>query len=116
MAQCAICEEELSADTADQHCDSEEHIFPNSVGGHRTVSGFLCRKCNSGTGETWDAALAKQMQPLCLMLGVARDRGATPPLKTTTTKEERITLSDQGGLSYTDPEFERRERSDGSTE
>ncbi|MFZ6765302.1 HNH endonuclease [Pseudoroseomonas sp. WGS1072] len=92
MTQCALCEEELSTDPTNKHCDSEEHIFPNSVGGQRTVSGFLCRSCNSTTGETWDAELAEQMQALCLIIGVRRDRGTTPPLKVTTTEGENITL------------------------
>lgn len=116
MTKCFLCDSQMSNIPADPHCDSAEHIFPNAIGGQKVVSGFICRKCNSTTGETWDAALAEQMQPLGLILGVSRDRGVTPPLKITTTKGERVTWHGQGGLSYTDPEFERRERPDGSAE
>ena len=84
MTKCAICGNQISNDPADPHCNSVEHIFPNAIGGRKTVSGFICRKCNSETGEKWDAALAKTMQPLALMFGVQRDRGEMPPLRTST--------------------------------
>ncbi|RNJ49557.1 HNH endonuclease [Methylocystis hirsuta] len=116
MTKCALCGNQISNDPADSHCDSAEHIFPNSVGGQKTVSGFICRKCNSETGETWDAALAMTMQPLGLMFGVQRDRGKMPPLRTVTTEGERVTLQAEGGMTLTNPEFKKTQRTDGSTD
>ena len=55
MPSCALCEIAITAES-----DSDEHLIPNALGGRRKVSGFLCRDCNSRTGETWDAALAEQ--------------------------------------------------------
>lgn len=116
MTKCAICENELSKYSSDPHCDSAEHIFPNSVGGQKTVSGFICRECNSKAGETWDATLAEQMQPFCLMFGISRDRGAVAPMRVTTMEGERVTLKNDGSLSYSKPDFDKRQRADGSIE
>ncbi|WP_166145956.1 HNH endonuclease [Methylosinus sp. RM1] len=116
MTKCAICGNQISNDPADPHCDSAEHIFPNAVGGQKSISGFICRKCNSETGDTWDAALATSMQSLGLMFGVQRDRGEMPPLKTVTTEGERITLQAEGGMTLTNPEFKKTQRPDGSME
>lgn len=114
MTKCVICCETLSTDPAEPRYDSAEHIFPNAVGGQKTVSGFICRKCNSETGETWDAALAKTMLPLSLMFGVKRDRGKLPSLRTITTEGEHLTLQAEGGLTLTHPEFKETRGPDGS--
>ena len=47
---CWLCENELTA--------TREHIIPESMGGKKTVVGFICRDCNSKTGYNWDAAVA----------------------------------------------------------
>ena len=113
MANCALCVNQLSSSSFDQHYDSAEHIFPNSVGGFKTVSGFICRKCNSETGETWDAALAKTMLPLCHLFNIVRDRGGVPSLKITTTEGERVTLKGEGGIDFTNPLLVKTQRPDG---
>ncbi len=38
---------------------SREHIIPASMGGQKTVIGFICRDCNSRTGHSWDSAVAE---------------------------------------------------------
>ena len=116
MANCVRCNTQISNALNDSHSDSDEHIFPNSVGGRKKVAGFICRKCNSETGDTWDAALAATMLPLGLLFGIQRDRGKLPPLKAITTEGERITLKDDGSLAFTHPKIGKRERPDGSIE
>ena len=37
--------------------DSKEHVFPKGIGGTKTVSGFICNKCNNDTGSKWDKNL-----------------------------------------------------------
>jgi hypothetical protein len=37
---------------------TREHIIPESMGGKKTVRGFICRDCNSRTGYTWDVAVS----------------------------------------------------------
>ena len=41
---------------------SKEHIIPAALGGRRTVTGFICRTCNSDAGNTWDATLANSVE------------------------------------------------------
>jgi hypothetical protein len=69
------------------------------------VSGFLCRDCNSKTGDSWDAALAAQLLPLCLLMDISRERGEPPTLKVETTAGEKLTIGPNGSLSLSSPEF-----------
>ena len=45
---CWLCDNELTP--------TKEHIIPESMGGKKTVHGFICRNCNSRTGHDWDVA------------------------------------------------------------
>ena len=38
---------------------SKEHVFPRGIGGTKTVSGFICNKCNNYAGSKWDKHLMK---------------------------------------------------------
>ncbi|WP_273181329.1 MULTISPECIES: HNH endonuclease [Methylophaga] len=67
---CLLCDELISTEI-----DSREHLIPNSIGGKKKVSGFLCVNCNSKSGDSWDSALARQMNPLSLFFRINRDRG-----------------------------------------
>lgn len=98
--QCITCNEIITAET-----DSAEHLFQNSIGGVRKVPGVLHEICNSTAGDTWDADLAKQMNPLCLFLGIVRDRGESPPIKIQTTAGEELKLLPGGGLGLARPTF-----------
>src|ERR1700686_2730563 len=84
--------------------DSVEHIIQNSVGGRLRTRGFICTKCNSITGETWDAELARQLNPLSLFFRIVRERGAPAPqvFKTTTGEEFRHSVD---GLSLPRPSY-----------
>ena len=46
---CWLCDRELT--------ETREHIIPESMGGRKTVRGFICRDCNSETGHDWDVAV-----------------------------------------------------------
>ncbi|NRB63190.1 MAG: HNH endonuclease [Saprospiraceae bacterium] len=67
--ECAYCESEITKSN-----DSKEHIIPNSIGGRKTVCGFICQTCNNSLGRSWDAALAKQLEWFSLTIGIKRDR------------------------------------------
>jgi len=97
---CIKCNTPITPET-----NSEEHLFQNSIGGMLTVPGVLHRDCNNEAGNSWDAALAQQMNPLCLFLGIVRDRGDSPPLRVTTTAGENLKLHAGGGLSLANPSF-----------
>ncbi len=100
MGQCVLCEKTITAET-----DSEEHLILNAIGGRKKVSGLLCRKCNSETGDSWDAELAAQLLPLCLLMDISRERGEPPTLKVETTAGERLSIGPNGALSLSSPEF-----------
>jgi HNH endonuclease len=95
---CALCEATITAEN-----DSEEHLIPNALGGRRKVSGFLCRDCNSATGDSWDAELAEQLLPLCLLLDILRERGEPPGLRVATSAGERLTIGPNGTLARSAP-------------
>ncbi len=46
---CWLCDRPLT--------DSKEHVFPKGIGGTKSVSGFICNKCNNDTGSKWDKNL-----------------------------------------------------------
>lgn len=94
---CFICANPITSGT-----DSKEHLFQNAIGGRRKVGGFLHDACNHASGGTWDQALADQMNPLCLLLGIVRERGASPSMQVTTTAGERFALGAAGGLEVAD--------------
>ena len=51
LKTCWLCDRELT--------ETREHIIPESMGGRKTVRGFICRNCNSETGHDWDVAVTE---------------------------------------------------------
>lgn len=96
---CALCLQPISDDT-----DSDEHIFPNSIGGRRTVRSFICKTCNNSKGHTWDADLAKQFNALSILCGISRDRGEPPPERVETGSGKAY-LMKIGGAAPATPTF-----------
>jgi hypothetical protein len=90
----------------DDSDDSEEHVIQNSVGGRLTVRGFICRTCNNRTGETWDAAFAKQLNFFCHFFGAVRDRGEPPVQPIVTTAGEHLLMQPDGGFKIQKPVYE----------
>lgn len=85
--------------------DSEEHIIPQSIGGKRTVKGFICEDCNNSKGNTWDAKLAKELQALCIFFKIKRERSNVPPIKVTTGEGNDFFVSVDGQISLTKPTY-----------
>ena len=91
---CALCGglfEQLNGD--------EEHIIPNAIGGKKKVGGFLCRKCNNDTGTEWDAALARQLNPISNLLNIKRERNAVPELMLETAKGRSLRHRSDGHIT-----------------
>lgn len=103
MSKCVLCESDITDEN-----DSKEHLIPNALGGRRKVVGFVCNECNSTTGESWDAELAKQLLPLSLMFDISRERGDSPRLKVVTTAGEQLTVGPAGKLAPTNPIVDKR--------
>jgi hypothetical protein len=106
---CVVCGEPITPEN-----DSREHAISNSVGGWLKVRDFIHEDCNNGAGRSWDAALAKQMHALCLIFGIVRERGETPPLEIVTTAGEKLTIQSDGSLRSTDPKFSKTETEQGT--
>ena len=85
---------------------SEEHVIPNAIGGRKKVGGFICKSCNSETGQTWDAELATQLNPLSLLLGISRKRGSAPPQVFPTSDGQAIELHPGGRRTISKPSVE----------
>lgn len=105
ILQCALCDTPITSDN-----DSKEHIIPNAIGGRRKVGGFICRSCNSRTGETWDKELAEQLNPLGLLLRITRERGASPSQTFETIGGQRIRLNADGRMELPDPAFRKTQQ------
>lgn len=90
----------------------KEHIIPNAIGGRKKVVGFICTGCNSETGTEWDAELARQLQPLSLLLGIKRQRGSVKDLVLPTSSGGEIRLHSDGKMTPAIPSNE--ETSDGN--
>ena len=72
---CWLCETLLTDDSR-----SQEHIVPEKLGGKRTVSGFLCRRCNNSTGSKWDAPLIETIKPMDFIASLRDWHESEPPL------------------------------------
>ena len=102
LRSCALCYTRLDATNT-----SDEHIIPNAVGGRKTVRDFICKRCNSETGRTWDRELVKQLQPFCTMLNVRRQRGENQPLPVETVSGRQLTWHKDGSLTVRRPSFSK---------
>ena len=98
-ASCCLCSAELT-----EQNDSEEHIIIAAIGGRHTVKGVLCRSCNQQTGTTWDAELARQLNPLSLFFRIVRQRRTTPRQMFETSGEHSIAVS-ASGLELAKPDI-----------
>ena len=97
---CALCDDPIALES-----DSREHIIPNSIGGHRKVRNFICKGCNSRTGDSWDAEIWHQFSHIAMMHGVERDRGEPPSIQIQTVDGNRYLLLPDGSLTIAHPTF-----------
>lgn len=100
MTVCIVCGSPIAVVN-----DSREHIIPNAIGGRRKISGFICRACNGGTGYSWDAELARQLNALCLFFDIARERGESPREVVQTSTGEKYVMRSGGGFSLEKPRY-----------
>ena len=101
IQQCTLCGRTLTSANS-----GKEHIIPNAIGGRKTVTEFICRRCNSETGTNWDAELARQLQPLSLLLGIKRKRGDGGPKIFPTSSGGEVELHADGKMTATKPSHE----------
>ena len=95
------CGNSLTEDTS-----TYEHVIPNAISGRKKVTGFICNSCNNRTGAAWDAELAKQLNPLGLLLGIRRQRGNVPPQVFSTSSGGEVQLLSDGNRTIAKPSHE----------
>lgn len=108
ISRCLLCDKVISSEI-----DSREHLIPNSIGGLKKVSGFLCVDCNSKSGDNWDSELARQMNPLSLFFRINRERGNAPSQKFQTTSGSELVLNSDGSLDLPAPIFNEQKNDKG---
>ena len=99
--QCVLCGRTLTSNNSDK-----EHIISNAIGGRKTVTEFICKSCNNETGTNWDAELARQLQPLSILLGIKRQQGDVKPKKFPTSSGGEVELYADGKMTTTKPSHE----------
>ena len=104
---CAFCTKPLTDANA-----SKEHVFPNAIGGRKTVSNFICTDCNNKTGTHWDKELVNQLKPLCTMLNIKRHRGGNQPFDVETINDRKLTVLPNGSMTIAEPTFRKRNLGD----
>ena len=97
---CALCDVEIT-----EQNESKEHIIPNSIGGRKKISGFICKDCNNKSVHAWDNELANDLNPLSLFLGIKRGRGKAPSQAFGTTSGEEVQLHSDGRMSCSRPQY-----------
>ncbi|NIH19345.1 HNH endonuclease [Morganella morganii] len=95
---CALCDIEITEEN-----DTKEHIIPNAIGGRRKIKKFICKNCNNISGNDWESALAKQLNPLCLFFGISRERGESPSQLFETTGGDKLKLNLDGSMDIEKP-------------
>lgn len=89
--------------------DSEEHIIPQSIGGKKVVTGYICETCNNTKGNEWDSKLAKQLNPLSILFKIKRERSEVPSITLSTDKGTQFVISVSGQISLTKPTYKEQE-------
>jgi len=94
-SQCALCAVQITPEI-----DSSEHILLQALGGRKEVMGFICRPCNSRTGDCWDVELTKQLAHVSIMHGVDRQRsGDLPSLRVRTADGGELLMHADGSMT-----------------
>jgi len=109
MACCALCDAPIDAEN-----DSKEHLISNAIGGRWKVPGVLCIACNSKAGDSWDGALAKQLNPLSLLFGIVRERGEPPSQDFNTVGGQALRLHANGTAQPSRPTYQERPTEEGA--
>lgn len=104
---CMLCHVEITEEN-----DSNEHVIPSALGGRKKVSKFICKNCNSILGEKWDSDLAKQLNLMCLLFDIKRDRGNVPPQELETTSGSKVVLKPNGGMDLPKPAYSETQMGD----
>lgn len=100
VGQCWLCPRPLIGENV-----TGEHVIPSAIGGHKEVSKFICRTCNSERGTRWEAEVARQFLWFSSAAAVKRGRGGKhPDLKVQMASGEKLRLQSDTVLIPDEPE------------
>jgi hypothetical protein len=91
MASCYICEADIKAGNV-----YKEHILLNAIGGRLKSADLICRTCSVDFDKI-DAELARQLNPIGLLLDLQRERKSNPHIKATVVKTGEEVFITAGG-------------------
>ena len=77
--------------------DSREHVIPQAIGGRKTVSGYICKRCNNETGAEWDTGLMKALEFMSIFENPSREDGKPTPSLSATGDDGLEYLVEPGG-------------------
>jgi hypothetical protein len=98
MPTCPLCDSAIVAAN-----DSKEHIIPLSIGGRKSVMGFICRDCNNKKGAAWDSVLASRLNWFCVALNVNRASGVPPMQRVKAADGQELWLRSDGSMERHGP-------------
>lgn len=93
--------------------DSEEHIIPNSIGGRKVITGFICGSCNSKAGDHGEADLARQLNWWSLTIGIKRQRNKPPAMDVIMVGGGKVRLKPDGSIESAEVKLEKTPLADG---
>ena len=99
---CALCDDLITATN-----DSNEHVLPNAIGGFKTIKGFICDPCNKKSGDKWESALARQLNPLSVFFSIKRDSKNPPPTRVQSKSGESYDLHHDGKLTLAEHSYSK---------
>ena len=105
---CALCPAPLTDENK-----SREHIIPNSIGGRKKTSGFICDTCNNNCGKTWESVLAEQFLWFSHAVGIKREHGSPPDMRIRTVLGEELLLRHNETMTTAKPTYVEQEGEDG---
>lgn len=107
-SKCMLCDVKI-----DNENNTAEHVIPNALGGRLKVNGFICRNCNSTTGENWDCWLCDDLSNVCLFFNISRERGMVKPKLLTTNSGNTYRVSPDKTMSLDKPRLEEKKKESG---
>lgn len=81
-------------------------MIPNGIGGRKVIYDFICNDCNRKTGNSWDAALCKQLAHLSLLFQIKRERNPPAKMVFNTVDGSKIRILPGGDMEHVKPNCE----------
>lgn len=88
--------------------DSRAHVLPMALGWRYAPKGVLCRTANTLIADKIDLPLVDGFLPLAAQLGIARQKGETPPIRVTDDSGAELIFEFGEPFKLSRPRFEEQ--------